>query len=90
MKANLPKRSAHASKRYAGKVKATPEWADKAEILAFYEAAAVIRKGGAPCEVDHIVPLRSPYVCGLHVPANLQLLSPRTNKSKGNRTWPDR
>jgi len=40
-------------------------------------------------EVDHIVPITSKKVCGLHTFANLQLLAPDLNKSKGNRRWPD-
>ena len=40
-------------------------------------------------EVDHVVPLSSPHVCGLHVWANLQLLEKTENIRKGNREWPD-
>ena len=40
-------------------------------------------------EVDHIVPLQSEKVCGLHTFSNLQLLDSDLNKSKGNRRWPD-
>jgi hypothetical protein len=39
--------------------------------------------------VDHIVPLVSKFVCGLHCEANLQLLPGPENQRKGNRVWPD-
>jgi len=62
---------------------AAPRW-ESAEVLRRVYAEARRRK----LEVDHIVPLSSPHVCGLHVWANLQLLDKKENIRKGNREWP--
>lgn len=56
-----------------------PMWADWDEIEKIYENCP---KG---YEVDHIIPLQSKYVCGLHTQDNLQYLTPRENRQKGNR-----
>lgn len=68
----------------AAKIQATPAWADRDKILLIYEQARA-----ASLEVDHIVPLRSPLVCGLHVEHNLRSILPDANNKKGNRWWPD-
>lgn len=76
--------TADAAKRRAIKLQAIPSWANENAILAIYEAARA-----NSLSVDHIVPLRSPLVCGLHCEANLQLLPLVDNISKNNRHWPD-
>ena len=44
---------------------------------------------GIPHELDHIIPLMHPLVSGLHVPANLQILTREQNKAKGTRFVPE-
>lgn len=72
------------ARRRATKLMATPRWANHAAIARIYECARFIE-----VHVDHIVPLISKRVCGLHVEHNLQLLSSSENSRKGNRYWPD-
>lgn len=43
---------------------------------------------GLPHDVDHIVPLVSGLVCGLHSEANIRVIPASINRSKGNRFWP--
>lgn len=67
-----------------------PSWADPATIQRFYdEAQRLTKETGQPHHVDHVVPLNSKLVCGLHCEANLQVLPGVLNLSKGNRAWPD-
>ncbi len=77
------------AKRRAIKLQATPPWANKEHINSIYLLASINRKAGHDVQVDHIVPLRSDMVCGLHCESNLQLLQGSDNISKGNRHWPD-
>ena len=44
---------------------------------------------GFKWEVDHIVPLQSKLVCGLHVHNNLQVITALENIKKHNKVWPD-
>ena len=70
--------------RRATTIKATPNWADKDAMFRIYEEARTNAQ-----HVDHIIPLTSKLVCGLHCEANLQILSIDDNLTKGNRWWPD-
>lgn len=89
-KQNPAKFSARAMLRVALKKRSTPAWADLVAILAVYEQAARMKsETGQKFHVDHIVPLQSDLVCGLHVHWNLQVLPAAENISKGNRVWPD-
>jgi hypothetical protein len=72
------------NRRRAYKLNATPLWADDKKIQDFYTKARQQR-----LSVDHIVPLKSNLVCGLHVHFNLQLLTISENSRKNNLYWPD-
>lgn len=81
----------HNSKRVLARLRksgAAPKWLDKdmlMEIDSFYECAKALKTvRGIQYEVDHIIPLNSDYVCGLHVPWNLQILTKEENIEKGN------
>jgi len=64
---------------------ATPTWACRSSIEAIYlERLRKERETGIPHDVDHIVPIVHPLVCGLHVPANLRVIPARENRQKSN------
>lgn len=84
--ANLDKKAAICAKRKATKLRATPPWANLTAIAARYaEARNLSEKTGVRYHVDHIVPLKNPIVCGLHVEWNLQVILATENMKKGNR-----
>lgn len=86
---NPDKRNAISAKRRAIKNQAVAPWADLDAIKQIYtEAAELTKSTGIRHEVDHIYPLQSEYMCGLHVETNLQILTQSENASKRNRTWP--
>lgn len=86
---NRDKNNAKSAKRRAFKKQAIATWADLKEIKKIYEECArLTRETGVPHEVDHIFPLQSEYMCGLHVENNLQILTLTANREKGNVSWP--
>src|SRR6476660_5046805 len=82
--------NARAMRHHAAKLNAIPSWADHDKIKAIYaEAVRLTKETGIKHEVDHIYPLQSKVMCGLHWEANLQILPMFENRSKSNRRWPE-
>jgi hypothetical protein len=82
--------SAHNADRRAAKNQALVAWANKDKMAWFYrEGRRLNALTGTIYHVDHIVPLVSQLVCGLHNEFNLQLLPSLDNLKKHNRYWPD-
>jgi len=77
------------ARRRAVKLQAIPKWLSKEqkkEIKQFYiDANYLSNYTQTAFQVDHIIPLNSNFVCGLHVPWNLQLLTKEENCKKSNR-----
>lgn len=88
LEANRPairlSKSKYKVKRRSAEQAATPAWADSDQMKLYYIYADALGM-----HVDHIVPVVSDLVCGLHWEGNFQLLSPIENIVKGNRHWPD-
>lgn len=72
--------NAKTANRRARKREATVSWANKELIKDIYQEAQY-----QGMQVDHIIPLISKTVCGLHWEGNLQLLTAYDNASKSNR-----
>lgn len=67
---------------------ATPKWLtveEKLSMRKLYMAARTLTKiTGERYVIDHIYPLRSEVVCGLHVPWNLRTMTQTENLKKSN------
>ena len=88
-KQNPDKANLITAKRRAIKKQAIAPWANMKAIAEIYKKAAELtRDTGVPHAVDHIYPLQSKYMCGLHVETNLQILTKSANSIKNNKTWP--
>jgi hypothetical protein len=78
--------SAREAARRAQKMRAMPRWASRVAIEAKYEEAyRKTQETGQAWHVDHIVPLVSDVVCGLHCEANLRVIPWLENLKKGNK-----
>ena len=68
---------------------ATPKWITAEQKLImrklYLEAMALTKLTGVRYVVDHITPLISDEVCGLHVPWNLQVMTQEENLKKSNK-----
>lgn len=69
----------HAAERRALMKIATPKWADQDAMTSFYQEAAYLGM-----QIDHIIPIKNPIVCGLHWEGNLQALNKEDNQHKYN------
>lgn len=64
---------------------AQPPWANTGKILSIYrEAKRLTRETGILHQVDHIIPIKGKFVSGLHVEANLQIITAEANRKKYN------
>lgn len=85
-------RAASSAKRRSAKLLRTPKWLTASEIEAItrlYQYAAQLSKdSGISYVVDHELPLQGRYVSGLHVLANLQVITADENSLKHNKWVP--
>jgi hypothetical protein len=88
-KKNSARLNANKAKRMADLKHATPKWANLFFMEEIYDLARKKTLAtGIKWSVDHIVPMKSDRVCGLHVEHNLRVIPHIHNISKKNRWWP--
>lgn len=93
---NKDKVNTRNSRARAAKLQRTVAWADDKAIKQVYadceEINLAARTAGCPSTekfvVDHEIPLQGKLVSGLHVGANLQIITASENSSKGNKFTP--
>lgn len=68
-------------------------WNAELDSLVFAEAKDLRNRRdamtGCKWEIDHIVPIKSKIVCGLHAYTNIAVIPRKHNKAKSNRIWPN-
>jgi len=78
----------YANKRRAAKINASKDWGELNQFI-IEEAYKLSRLRsdltGIEWQVDHIIPLIHPKVCGLHVGINLQVITAIENLNKRNK-----
>jgi hypothetical protein len=85
-KRNKGKVTHWARQRQLRKLQAMPLWANSIKIEAMYSLAAMLtKKTSEKWHVDHVIPLKNQFVCGLHVYENLQVISAKENFIKSNK-----
>lgn len=88
-RAHQAERAAREAYRRAQQLQATPPWLTsehKEQIKAIYRLRDQLTEtSGIIYHVDHIDPLVSDVLCGLHVPWNLQVITAEENLKKSNK-----
>ena len=76
--------------RRAALVRAVPAWYGREEARQIMRDCDYIsRLTGVKHEVDHIIPIQSKLVCGLHWHGNLRIITKDENRAKKNNFSPD-
>jgi hypothetical protein len=85
-KDNPHKRKAIGAKYRAASLQANVPWANHEAIaLVYKECLETTERTGVLHHVDHIVPLQSDLVCGLHCEFNLRVIPAKENLTKSNK-----
>jgi len=85
VKNNPEKALINVNNRRARKLQAIPLWSNALEINKIYTQAKELEKNdGIKRHVDHIIPLKHDFVCGLHVHDNMRIITAHENMKKGN------
>ena len=83
---NPTKYKLKSGKRRKSLKQATPKWVNISDLDGFYKEAKWLSENSVNnYHVDHIVPILNKNVCGLNVPANIQILCEKDNLNKSNK-----